>query len=202
MKQSHEFRGDGPDLGFTFSGGQYFPKVMRIPLLFQVDRLVTAHLVNSLGNTSLVGNYSVASPGIFEFITPNNAFFAIATFTLVLVDTGITPLLFGGLPALSNGMTITVVDENNVQKYNLHAGSPIKQNYEFAHIAGASYLLEQGGAADQITLNWESAVLGLYPTMRPGWKFRVTIQDNLTGIDKLEASIGGAYISGDTVLIA
>lgn len=202
MRMSKEFEGVGPNLAFEFANGQYWQKIMTIPLLYQADGLVNAHLRNPQNNSqNMVVNASSVAPVTFQFISPQNSFFAITQISLVLVDSGISPLNFGGLAALTNGMSLVITDENDVTKYNLHAGETIKQNYEFYHIAGSRIALSSGQGGDSLIVTWSSDIIGVYPTMRPGWKAKAIIRDNLTGIDKFEATIAGAYLPPDIIFV-
>lgn len=195
MKMSREFQGSGPDLAFAYADAKYWPKVETVPALVQIERLINSHLTNG-GSVPMNVNGSV-TPVTFQFVVPADKYFALAQLTLVIVDSGITPLNFGGIAALSNGILIYATDENDVVQYNFHAGSAIKQNFEFYHVNGSRITTGSGQSGDTLTVVWSSDLVGFYPTLKPGWKLKVVVRDNLTGLDKFESGCAGVYIAPD-----
>jgi len=183
----------------SLANGQIWPKVMQIPLVYEMNGLSTAHLKDSTNPNIYLMNVSAApgAPRIFEFVCPSNAFFIIAQINLVIVDAAVTSTKFGGGAALTNGIIWRVVDASNNLLFNFHSNPTIKMNYEFFNIAGTEIQLQTG--ADLVTVSWKSSVIGVLATIRPGWKIQVVIQDDLTALDFFEASVTGAFLPPDLI---
>ncbi len=179
------------NMAAAFANTQVFPKVMTLPVFLPVSSLSTNYLKNA-GSAAMNVNGSV-TPVVFEYVVSSSFYFGLAEINLVISDAAITPVKFGGITALSNGITWQVVDASNTLLYDFCPGGNIKQNAEFGNIGGTTIVLT--GGADQISVTWRTSTAGISAILQAGWKVRVTVRDNLTGLDYFQASVTGVLTS-------
>lgn len=188
--------GSGPNLSTLFLNEQVWPKVMTTPLLFPMETLVSTNIKLSSNPATVEMNVNGSvTPQVFEYVVPADRYFALFEMDLIIVDTSITMEKFGGLPALTNGILWQIVDGSNVEKYSWGSGQPIKANFQFYNNPGTSLQLGQGG--DHVNAAWTAANLGLTGVLQSGWKIRIVVRDDLTGLQHFQASVHGFLMNTD-----
>jgi hypothetical protein len=200
MKLNFFAKGNGENLAALFANTQVWPKVLTLPLLYEMSGVQQNFLKN--GSSSSLKVNGSTTPVVFEYVVPSNYFFAFAQMNIILLDTGITPNKFAGQSALSNGMILQIVDENNASVMNFSPDGSLgafKQNSDFYHIGGASIQLTNG--QDMIAVNWQARLIGILGGLRPGWKIRATVRDNLSAIGSGQISVIGALLPSDVEFV-
>jgi len=160
------------------------------PLIFQ-------HL--SLDNDGTTRDMNVdgsVTPQNFEFGVAAGQIAVLESFGFELQDAkGFGLNEFGNLgAALTNGLLIQMVESDGTLLADFTQGEPITTNaemYQYSMRVG----LEEWGAGDdmlhgRITFD---AVTGSSLVVSNGYKFRVVVQDNLTGLTKFHMYVGGYY---------
>ncbi len=154
-----------------------------------IDFLTNSAGINDLSATSADTNsveaydYNVAS----GFIT------LMSTCIVHIEDAGIIPSKFGGINALSNGLSFEAIDDDGTTVLkDLLNGNTIKENGEFSHLAGATQT-DGGAGDDSFSLIWEfKRSFGGPVLFQSNQIFRATIQDNITGIEEMHIIIHGS----------
>lgn len=166
------------------------------------------------GTTSdATGNYS-SSEENFVYQVPENGITAITRMIITIQDgsNDLFPDEYGGMSALTNGITVKIKDKNDNDVYYLVSNtvtgqsvgsSPekIKTNQDWASVCyDFSRLLHSGSSADMGQFRWTFARSGSPIILEDQEKFCVTCNDNLTGltnhfftIQGLEAHDNGVY---------
>ncbi len=101
-----------------------------------------------------------------------------------IVDGGITPIKFGGISALSNGLGITLVDADNVELFDFLDGLTIKRNADWGLLAGVDNAAYAAPADDHLPIRWtiSKATGGRPLSLLGGKKLRFTVQDNIAAL--------------------
>ena len=116
-------------------------------------------------------------------------------FTVHSQNTDITPDSFIGLPGLTNGMRFVICDKDDNELLDFLDGETINVQDDMSLLAGHDIHHNQQGAgqADSVIMHWGIEDMGKKIWLRPGEKFCVFIQDDLTGIDDLHFMIQGYF---------
>ena len=132
---------------------------------------------------------------IYEYVVPADKALVIARLNILMVDATIEPDKFGGLAALTNGLTIEALSPSDAVLKDYCNGVPIKATSEFIALAGEGFQVDkQGAALDQLAVRWTLAKAGNEVLMTEGYKFRVTVQDNLSTITKFRMMLQGQIL--------
>lgn len=133
------------------------------------------------------------TPVDFWYTVPSGKLFLFHRLVLQIVDGSVDWAGFGGIAALTNGVLITIYDDQNNAIIALPA---LKENYEIAMQFGAGAAEIRPGAANSnlIAVYDVHEQAGYVFGVPAGWKFQVTIQDNLTAITHMDALVTGRLI--------
>ncbi len=113
---------------------------------------------------------------------------------VVLVDGGISPTKFGGLSSLANGIKIQTLTSTGGEIIDWNDGEDITLNYHWTHLSGADTIITAAAGDDKLNVRWTFANgLGDPLFLSVGQEFRVTIQDNLTGLTYFKIFVQGHY---------
>lgn len=117
---------------------------------------------------------------------------------LLTTDTGITQMTFSGLPILSTGLTVKVLDTDDTELFDYLDGVTIKKNADWAHMAGidGTSISTLGAADDVFIMRWTLSKAGHPLRLYPGQKLEVLVQDDLLtgGPTELEMTAQGYTI--------
>ncbi len=170
---------------------QYFEQIT--DFMTQVDDLSNADL-------DVVG--TVAAPITFEFRASADERLTteIERVLVVVHGNNITPIKFGGLAALGNGLKFQVCDAQSiVQKVypqDLAGFNTIKRNSDWVRFAGVDSIPVTGvGVGGANLVRW---TLGEGPGalwLPPGWAIQAVVQDDLTGTTPFTINVQGHQIS-------
>jgi hypothetical protein len=113
-----------------------------------------------------------------------------------LTDAATDPSLFGGLAALTNGILLTIHDDNDVQVFDLTRDETVKQNADWGTVAGlsesATVIDSAGSKPDLWSINVDLTELEII--LEPGWYVQTKIQDNLSLIDHFHGVAHGKLV--------
>lgn len=162
-------------------GNRRISKAIRFPENFEQTFLRNASMSNSMNVNGSV------TPVAFNFTATRPVL--ITRFVGIILDNGIQPELFGGLPALTNGVAVGAYNDNNTLQLNLFEGN-VKANWEFALLSTQSTELRMGaGAQDLFKFGFNLGDNDIALFLPTNWQLRMTINDDLTGLTQFKASI-------------
>jgi hypothetical protein len=138
------------------------------------------------------------TPAVYEVRCPATAKWKLVRVNFMLLDTGIIPSNFGGVAALTNGLTIKVVDASDVVLLDFMEGETIKQNADFTYLAGvdAPVLDTLGGNPDMLPIRWTIAKAGNSILLHGGDAIQITVPDDLSTMNDFRAMIQGVIYTG------
>ncbi len=102
---------------------------------------------------------------------------------LVINDNNMTSIKFGGLSALGNGLILQVVNAPGIEQIDFFDGLTIKANRDWHALAGVDANLDVSAGVDIFDVRWTIEKAGAPMLIPANWTVRITVQDNLTGID-------------------
>ena len=166
---------------------------------------VNQHIVTDPGlDQDLRGVYSPGSPGLANFGPPIDGFGGVwlynvlTSMTIYYEDDGtFNADGFGAGPALTNGIRMRIVDDQEVEKFGFMGltNSRIQTNGEWLEFfgGGAVRVANYGAGTNQyLSVRIDFAQLyGLNFVLNPGWKLEIDMQDDLTGLVDLSAVVHG-----------
>lgn len=162
---------------------------------FTADEFVYAFLRNG-GSPEM--NVDGTVPKVFEYIVPNGKNIWLRRLTIAAHNSGMNPDNFFGLVALANGLVIEVLDNQDNQLKDFTNSEPIKILMHLSNLAGndAGNTIDRLGAADDgAAIRWTFEKAGEPIFMREGYKFRITVNDNITGISFLRMMVQGIQVN-------
>lgn len=127
---------------------------------------------------------SVGSPVHYDIKGADAAYqLSLTRVCISIVDGGLQPAKFAGLSALTNGIKVQCVDAAGVVLVDFLDGLTIKQNADWALLAGVDAVVFASVGDDHLPVRWTlSKATGEALTLTEGRMLRFTIQDDLTGI--------------------
>jgi hypothetical protein len=143
----------------------------------------------------------------FDYVVPRGTDFSrfrLSRLDVVLVDGSIRWGQFGGLgAALTNGLLFEIMDVDGVVQQNFGTGQrPIQTNEDFIALAGADAILILAAGDDAFPVRFSIFKSGNFMTMFPGWTFRVTVRDNLSGLTAFRMMVQGVLLRKKAAVLA
>jgi len=101
------------------------------------------------------------------------------------------PTKFGALSALTNGCKIELVDDTDTVVHDYMDGLTVKTSGDFGFLAGPDVAgIETSKTVDVQIIRWTLAKGTSDPNqLQPTGRIRITIQDDLTGINEFRAML-------------
>lgn len=176
----------------TFDTGFAVPIVASTDVSIAPGKHVFKFVVG-VGLTQNIQNMNVnatgMTPSVFQYEVPANKVLVARKINFILTDAAFTPIKFGGIAALANGVKVTVTDGSDVELLDFLDTLTIKNNIEFGLLAGAN--INIGSALDGMTVGWTLSDTGHGLILTEGEKIKVSIQDDLTGLTEFRAMVQG-----------
>ncbi|MDB4306312.1 hypothetical protein N9980_01980 [bacterium] len=125
------------------------------------------------------------TPVNFTYTVPANDEAFISRCNIYIQDASPSPILFGGIAALTNGLLIEVLDSGLSVIKTFNAQKPTQDNSDFVSLAGVDVRYQSGaGAGDDVAIRWTFANHSGGDTLqlRQNETFRVRVRDNLTAL--------------------
>ena len=178
--------------------GQGTTRVFTAPQVIPPSEFFQGHLTvdGVVGGSQDMNVDGSVTPVSFRYIIPEGKFFLFNSFVFQMVDATIDWTEFGGIPALTNGIVMTIYDANDVA---LAAFPALKVNYEVAMVFGGGGIDIRNGVADDnlIAIFDVPGRSGYEITMGAGEYHEVLVQDNLTGLTHADALMTGRMLPSD-----
>ena len=137
----------------------------------------------------------------FDYEVPAGMVALIESSTVEIVNLTQRQTNFGGLSALSNGVLVQGIDsDGSTEIIDYLDGQPLKKNGDFTRLTGVENPIHTEPLDDFFQAGWNMKKSGATPMYLPGQRFRVTVQDNLTGITEMGWIVQGVLINEQTML--
>ena len=142
-------------------------------------------------DADMVVNASPGTPSIFEWTNGNSLPGNIEIVHFVLVDPSWSFEKFGALPPLTNGMKLEVYDtDTTTLLHDFFDGFPAKRLHDWVKLS--KLIPHKDG--NELHLDWTmSKLVGGQMCITPSQVVRCTIQDDLTGIQRLGVCLQGYH---------
>jgi hypothetical protein len=99
---------------------------------------------------------------------------------------------------LTNGVEVGVFDPDDTQVLSLTTDQPVTSNADWGHHAYDVKFLGFGSGDESIAVRWtftKDDPFGKGILLKPGYKFGVLIQDNLSGLLEHSVAVRGSYVA-------
>lgn len=163
-----------------------FPAINQAQNRFGVDaaNLVFTNLDTNgdgSGSIDITGDYSV-TPEVFYYEVPAGKQATLDRLVLLLSDAGnFSAAGYGAGAALTNGIHISIHDENDVE-IKLLTPVYIKTNAEWFGCACSSSYIEFGNGDNFLAATWDLSSAGSPLILKPEYTLRAEVNDNFTGL--------------------
>ena len=163
----------------------------------KIDGIDASQILDSyLDNSSSIDMNIDGSvtPVPFDYVATTDVL--IARSNIYIIDANPTPVQFGGIAALTNGLLIQVLDASLNALKTFSAQEPIVSNADFVGLAGTDVSFAIGAGTDSVAVRWTMNRMTGGPGMilRAGHRFRVLVRDDLTGITTFHWTIQGRFL--------
>lgn len=146
-------------------------------------------LRNAADSIDMNVNGSVTAQ-IFYFEAPKGCRLWRINFTLL--DASVNPADFGGITSgLTNGCILRIVNQEGGLKLDYTDGVPIKQNADWALLAGVDSTITDAVGDDQLPIRFTFQRAGNVPHLDQLDRIEFVIQDDLTALTKFRAMVQG-----------
>lgn len=141
------------------------------------------------GSEEMAVNGSV-TPETFQVVAPNDGIEAVRI-NFLIADANIRIYdFFGGIAALTNGITIKAMD-GATELFDFIAGRTIKRNAHFTWLAGVDTPVLDAVGDDVLPVRWTIEKSGESFRLQGGQSIDITISDDLTGLTSFTAMLQG-----------
>ncbi len=107
-------------------------------------------------------------------------------------DKGILPARFGGISALTNGLLVEAIADDDVTVlFDFMDGAPIKKNADFYRLADVDFLLDEQNSQDALAAPWKIPDAGAAARLTAGQSLQVTVRDDLTDLAVFDTFLKG-----------
>jgi hypothetical protein len=101
---------------------------------------------------------------------------------------------YGNLDALTNGIKVSITDQDDDEIESLAGGGVIKDITDWFLHAPQETVLDSIANKTLIVLRWDFREHGSPIRLREGWSLRLTLNDNFSGLDRHVACIKGCHL--------
>ena len=123
-------------------------------------------------------------PAFFEYISPDSRRSIITRVHPLYFCQNPKPDKFAGLGSgpLANGLKVEVVDENGETLKDYLDGESIRRDSDWNLLAGIDQVTDYTGPIQRVAIRWTIEKSGHSLWLRQKCRFRITIQDDLSGM--------------------
>lgn len=148
--------------------------------------------INGTGSDLMMVDGSV-TPVYFQYIVPAGKRAIVERILVTALGPVIRPDTFVDIPAITNGLTIDILDADDNVLLDFLDGEPLRTNFHWAMLCGNDMpmLGVSGNALDMMPVRWTLGKSGWSTEMYAGEKFSVGIHDDLTTVNYFEMFIQG-----------
>lgn len=130
-----------------------------------------------------------STPVLFEVGFPYQ--WLLSRINLIINDTTMTSIKFGGITALTNGLILQVLDESDNELQDFLDGQTIQANRDWVPLAGVDVQFNFAAGVDLLAVRWTVARAGAPMLIPANGVVRITVQDDLEAIDFFEVMAQG-----------
>lgn len=196
-----------PALAQAFSLTRYISKE---GIKLNSTKIGKSHFVNSLSSTIILPNSAFVfdffrnggsndltvdgsvTAQSFRYTPPTGFSFLLKDVNFVISSANNTNDKFGGLSALSNGITYKIFDKDDNLLTDFLGGATVKKNADFNLLASSSQVL-----SDVVSINFNIRKTGASISVPQGGYVEILVQDDLTGLTQFRVSINGLLLPGE-----
>jgi hypothetical protein len=141
-------------------------------------------LGNGLGIKDAVGNYASADTAFFIETTDPHERYIIHRIMTYIEDAGGSPnlSLYGGRPALTDGILLRVVHRDDNVPHDLSDGLPITRNSDWARICFDVTIATFPAGNNYVHARWTFALSGWPIVLNPFDRLEFVMRDNMTNL--------------------
>lgn len=181
---------EGIKLNSTKIGKSHFVNSLNSTIILPNNAFVFDFLRNG-GSNDLAVNGSVTAQS-FRYTPPTGFSFLLKDVNFVISSANNTNDKFGGIIALTNGITYKIFDKDDNLLNDFLGGATIKKNSDFNLLASSSQVL-----SDVVAVNFNILNTGASIAIPPGGYVEVLVQDDLTGLTQFRVSVNGLLMPGE-----
>lgn len=153
-------------------------------------------LKDNQGDISMNVDGSV-TPRSFRYTVPDHGHMTLLRLVFVIVDDDIRATRFGGLPALTNGVLVSI--KNAEGEVQLEWITPFKMNYEWLLLSGNANNIQDSlfpNRNDILQFSWPIYQLGVSLTLEHGDYIEILIRDDLRGLTDFRVMATARMMNG------
>lgn len=143
---------------------------------------------------SMNPNAALGTPSIYELVPTTGTHVILSRINFLIKDLNCSIGKFGGLAALTNGIKIEAINATGAVETDFLDSDTVKVNEDFDLLAGVDVAgIDNTKAVDAVPVRWTltKGLNGQGLLLVPGSFLRITIQDNLSGLDSFRAMAHG-----------
>ena len=140
----------------------------------------------SSGTKNAIGNYSDGGLGetFFYYESPFGKTTVAQRMIMKIRDAApFSADGYGGISALTNGITFLIRNDADEDQLDLTDGIPIQNNADWGRLCFDMRLDSFGSGDDFVTVRWTFSNSGSALIIPPGWKIGALFHDDLSGLD-------------------
>lgn len=131
------------------------------------------------------------TPALFRVTGGSSGPIEVVRINFTLLDATIRYDYFGGIAALTNGLTIKLHDEDDNVLLDFMDGQTIKANYHFGLLAGVDSAVSAGAGPDYLPIRWTIEKAGGPVILEEGHYIEIAVNDDITGLTVFLAMLQG-----------
>ena len=151
-------------------------------------------------NMNPIAGVGAPDPTVYEVLVPADTRYCITRVHFVIRDANCAGGKFGGLAALTNGVKIQVIDNDagDTVLIDFLDGKTIKLNDQFDWLSGVDVVIPDTVTAPNVPIRWtlQKDLGGDYLELTAGQRFRITVQDDLSGLTEWRTMAKGFSVAG------
>ncbi len=136
-----------------------------------------------------------ATPGVFQYIVPENRIVKLARINIGIVDGGIRWNEFAGLGApLDNGIQLQTMFADGNPSLDFLEGEAIQTNQDFEALAGVDAVVALAAGDDLMPIRFSFFKAGTEIVLKENESLRMLIRDDLSGMTEMRAMVQGSFV--------
>lgn len=137
------------------------------------------------------------TPVNFDYVVPAGKVLWVERVNFVVINESMVADSFFGIADLANGLSIKVLSASDDVLIDFYDGLTIKTMVDFCNLAGAdagNFVNENAIAHDTANVRWTIAKAGEPMMLTAGEKFRITVSDDISDIERFRAMVQGVLV--------
>lgn len=167
-----------------------------LPKVIDPKEITNVYLKDESGSKAMAIDGST-TPVEFSFKPGTSKPFVMLSFNILMIDNNIRAGRFGGINnGLTEGIRILIKRKDQAQGKtisDLSGGILIKYNYDFTHVMGMNFNIHESNP-DVLLARLDLSKWFFVTELKRGHYISLVVQDNLSGIERFEATVQGLYL--------